>query len=349
VDLIHPNTKHHVAETLREASARRLRLLIVGGRTHMDRGNPSEVDGELWATMLDEVAAYDPAEMLAVVEAGMRVGDLRAMLAERGQEWPVDAPKDATVGGVIASGTSSFRRLRVGHVRDTVVEMELVTGDGRLIASGARTVKNVTGFDLHRLATGSLGTLGAIVQVALKLRPIPELRRRLTAEGDGWELGRRLLETVPLPAAIVAEPGRATAWLEGWHDEVEEQTAAARTVTAALAVDDDPTPFDPLALDAPVVVEAAVTPSRIAHLVADRDDWTALLGVGLVWFGLDAGAEVLRTLRVRVAEAGGTAPAIKGFGGLGDTALPAAAVHHRLKDAFDPAGILAPGRFWGGI
>ena len=163
------------------------RLLVVGGRTHMDRGNPTEVDAELWTTMLDEVVAYEPAEMLAVVEAGMRVGDLQAVLAEGGQEWPVDAHPDATVGGVIAAGVSSFAAAcELGHVRDTVVELELVRGDGRLVKSGARTVKNVTGYDLHRLATGSLGTLGVIVQVALKLRPLPQVRahahaRRATA------------------------------------------------------------------------------------------------------------------------------------------------------------------------
>ena len=349
MDLIHPHAKQDVMEALREASARRRRLLIVGGRTHMDRGNPSEVDGELWTTMLDEVAAYDPAEMLAVVEAGMRVGDLQAMLAESGQGWPVDAPHEATVGGVIASGASSFRRLRVGHVRDTVVEMELVTGDGRLVRSGARPVKNVTGFDLHRLATGSLGTLGAIVQVALKLRPLPQLRRRLTAEDDGLALGRRLLDAVPLPAAVVAEPGRVTVWLEGWRDEVEEQTVAARTVTSAIEAEDDPAPFDPLALDAPVVVEAAVPPSRIAEVVADREGWAALLGVGLVWFRLAGDGDELVALRARVAEAGGVAPAIHGPGGLGDGRLPAGNVQHRLNRSFDPAGILAPGRFWGGV
>ncbi len=224
MDLIHPHAKHDVVEALRDASAHGTRVLTVGGRTHMDRGNPSEVDAELWTTMLDEVAAYEPAEMLAVVEAGMRVGDLQTMLAEGGQEWPVDAPHDATVGGVIAAGVSSFRRLRVGHVRDTVVELELVTGDGRLIRSGARTVKNVTGYDIHRLATGSLGTLGVIVQAALKLRPLPQARRRITADGHGLELGARFLERIPLPAAIIAEPERASVWLEGWADEVEEQT-----------------------------------------------------------------------------------------------------------------------------
>jgi len=344
VDLIHPHAKHDVVDALREASAHGTRVLTVGGRTHMDRGNPCEVDAELWTTMLDEVAAYEPAEMLAVVEAGMRVGDLQTMLAEGGQGWPVDAPPDATVGGVIAAGVSSFRRLRVGHVRDTVVELELVTGDGRLIRSGARTVKNVTGYDIHRLATGSLGTLGVIVQAALKLRPLPQERRRITADGDGLELGAGFLERIPLPTAVIAEPDRARVWLEGWADEVEEQTGAARTVTSSFEVDDDPVPFDPMAIDAPVVVEAAVVPSRISELVAGRDGWTALLGIGLVWFGLPAEDEELVRLRDRVAELGGTAPVIKGPGGLGLIGLPAPEVHRRLRDAFDPAGILAPGR-----
>ena len=263
MDLIHPHAKQDVEDAVREAAAAHSRLLVVGGRTHMDRGNPTDVDAELWTTMLDEVVAYEPAEMLAVVHAGMRVGDLQAVLAEGGQEWPVDAHPDATVGGVIAAGVSSFRRLRLGHVRDTVVELELVRGDGLLVKSGARTVKNVTGYDLHRLATGSLGTLGVIVQVALKLRPLPQVRRTLTLEGDGIALGRRVLDAVPLPSAVVAEPGRARVWLEGWADEVEEQTLAARTVDPALSVDHQPAPFDPMAIEGATVVEAAVTPSRI--------------------------------------------------------------------------------------
>jgi glycolate oxidase FAD binding subunit len=349
VDLIHPHAKHDVVDAVRDATSQRHRVLVVGGRMHMDRGNPCEVDAELWTTMLDEVAAYEPAEMLAVVEAGMRVGDLQALVAEGDQEWPVDAPSDATVGGVIAAGVSSFRRLRVGHVRDTVVEIELVTGDGRLVKSGARTVKNVTGYDLHRLATGSLGTLGVIVQVAVKLRPRPQARRKLTVEGNGLELGRLLLENVPLPAAVVAEPGRVSLWLEGWPDEVDEQTEAAQRAIGGWSIEDDPQPFDVFAIEGRILVEAAVAPSRIQDLVAGRDDWTALLGVGLVWFGLPDGGESLDELRGHVAEAAGVAPVIRGAGGLGDTPIPAHAIHGRLKESFDPAGILAPGRFWGGI
>ena len=335
---------------LADASAGRRRLLVVGGRAHIDKGNPSEVDAELWTTQLDRVVAYDPAEMICVVEAGARVAELQRVLGEGGQEWPVDAPANATVGGVIAAGASSIRRLRVGHVRDTVVELELVTGDGRLVKSGARTVKNVTGYDLHRLATGSLGTLGVIVQVALKVRPLPRSRRTLVFAGDGGlGLGGAILDAVPLPAAVLASPGRVEVRLEGWAEEVEEQTAAARSLTQDLYVlEDEPFPAEPVDA-APVVAEAAVAPSRMATITSGREGWSALMGVGLVWFRLVEANGGLTELRGRVAETGGIAPVVKGEGGLGDAPPPALEVHRRLRRAFDPAGILAPGRFWAGL
>jgi glycolate oxidase FAD binding subunit len=348
MDLIHPGSKAEVAAALRSASDESRRLLLVGGRTHMDRGNPCEVDAELWTTQLDRVIQYDPAEMLVVAEAGIRVGELQRILGDGGQEWPVDAPVDATVGGVIAAGVSSPRRLRVGHVRDTVVELELVTGDGRAIRSGARTVKNVTGYDTHRLVTGSLGTLGVIVQVALKVRPLPEATRTLVyADEGGLDLGRELLRAVPEAAAVVAAPDRIEVRLEGWAAEVEELTRAARTLPVeAYLVEEASVPIRPVD-DAPVVVEAAVPPSAIDRLVDGLRDWTALIGVGLVWFRLaPADDDALRTIRERAAAAGGIAPVIRGPGGLGHVALPAPEVHARLKRSFDPAGILAPGRGW---
>jgi glycolate oxidase FAD binding subunit len=344
VDLIHPHTKAAVADALREASAGGTRVLPVGGRRHMDRGNPTEVDAELWTTMLDQVVAYDPAEMLVVVEAGMRVGDLATLLAEHQQEWPVDAPPDATVGGVIAAGVSSPRRLKVGLMRDTVAELELATGDGRLVRSGARTVKNVTGYDVHRLATGSLGTLGVIVQVALKVRPLPAATATLVSADGGVEAAQALLAAVPLPAAVVASADSVTLRLEGWPDEIDEQTEAARAV-----VDVTPAPtFEVAWPGAPIVVEAAVPPSRLGGMVSSASAWTALAGVGLAWIGA-ADEDGLAAIRETATALGGIAPVVRGPGGLGDTPPAALEVQRRLKASFDPAGILAPGRFWGGI
>jgi glycolate oxidase FAD binding subunit len=348
VDLIAPTSREEVRAALRHASARRSPTAVVGGRTHAAKGNPVEVDREVSIAGLDRLVAFDRAEMLAVAEGGMLIGDLREALAEVGQEWPADAPDDATVGGTVATAPSSPRRLRFGPLRDSVVEMELVTGDGRSVRSGARTVKSVQGYDVHRLATGSLGTLGAIVQVAVKVRPLPHARRVVIVEG-GVDAGRRLLKAVPLPASIVATAERVEVGLEGWPEEIEEQAATIAGVATVAETRDDATPTGPEAIDAPVVVEAAVPPSRLETVLDGESSFRALIGVGIAWVGLPDDGERLKSLRRRVAEAGGIAPVIRGPGGLGDAPVPALEVHRRLKAAFDPANILAPGRFWGGL
>ena len=349
MDLIGPRSVAEMREVLREASQRGRRLGIVGGRTHLDKGNRCEVDAEVSTSALDRVIAYDPAEMLAVVEAGLRIGDLRASLAGGGQEWPAHAPDDATVGGTIAVAASSPRRLRLGPLRDTLVEMDLVTGDGRLVRSGARTVKNVQGYDVHRLATGSLGTLGAIVQVALKLRPLPKARRSLVSSPGGLEAGRTLLGAVPLASAVIVTPHAVEVGIEGWPAELDDQTDVARRAVGEVETREVGRLVGPEAIGSPVVAEVAVAPSKLDGVLHGETDWRALVGVGIAWVGLPDDGRRLTALRGRVAEAGGIAPVIRGPGGLGDAPVPALDVHRRLKAAFDPAGILAPGRFWGGL
>jgi len=346
VDLIHPRTPADVAEALRDSSASGRRLLVVGGRRHLDKGNPAEVDAELWTTQLDQVVAYEPAEMLAVVQAGMRVGALAELLAENGQEWPADAPADATVGGVLASGSSSARRSKVGALRDTVTEMMLVTGDGRTVKTGARTVKNVTGYDLHRLLTGSLGTLGVITQVALKVRPSPETRRTLVVPG-GLDLATAVAAEVPLASGVLASPGSVEVLLEGWAGEVDELTGAVSGVApGATPLEGAPFPRSPWWTwpGDGTIVEAAVPPSKVGEIVDGSRSFAALAGVGLAWVATSA--EELDVLRGRVGAVGGIAPAVRGAGGLGEGPVPGHDVHRRLTASFDPAGILAPGRGW---
>jgi glycolate oxidase FAD binding subunit len=358
VDLIHPMEKLEVVHAMREATAERRRVLVVGGRTHIDKGEPCEVDAELWTTQLDALVAYEPAEMIAVVEAGMRVGDLDRILAEGGQEWPCDPPPRATVGGVIAAAANSPRRLRFGPIRDTVVEMEVVTGDGRLVKSGARTVKSVTGYDVHKLMTGSLGTLGVIVQVAVKVRPRPQARRTVRVAG-GLEVGRRLLDAVPNPTAVLATREVQELRLEGWPEEVERQVEATdRVAPVSVVTDEGPFPSERPWEASAVVAEAAVPPSRLPELLSPPfpdllgphfGSWGALLGVGIAWVGLPSSDGELDALRARARALGGIAPMVRGRGGLGGDVPPGLDVHRRLKAAFDPAGVLAPGRFWGGI
>jgi glycolate oxidase FAD binding subunit len=346
MDLIHPASRADVVDAVGDANTSARRLLVVGGRRHLDKGNPSEVDAELWTTQLDRLVSYEPAEMIAVVEAGMRVGELQRALAEGGQEWPSDAPDDATVGGVIVSGASSVRRLKVGALRDTVVEVEAVTGDGRLVRSGARTVKNVTGYDLHKAIAGSLGTLAVVVQVALKVRPLPRASRTLTFEGDP-ALASTLAASVPGAAGVLARPNAVELHLEGWPEEIDEQASIAGRVARSSA-ETDGFPLERPWEASPVIAEVAVPPSRLGAAVSG-DAWGGLAGVGLAWAGLGSANGDLDALRERVHALGGIAPVVRGPGGLGSPRIPAPEVQRRLKEAFDPNGLLAPGRGWDGI
>ena len=347
MDLIHPASRADVLDAVRDANASHRRLLAAGGRRHLDKGNPSEIDAELWTTQLDRVVSYEPAEMIAVVEAGMRVGELNRILAEGGQEWPSDAPADATVGGVIASGASSVRRLKVGALRDTVLQVEAVTGDGRLVRSGARTVKNVTGYDLHKAVAGSLGTLTVVVQLALKVRPLPRARRTLAFDGD-LSLAARLAASVPGAASVLARPNTVELHLEGWPEEVAEQGKIAGEIAHPAAEDEGGFPLERPWDKSPVVAEVAVPPSQLDALISG-ERWGALAGVGLAWVGLESANGDLDALRERVRALGGIAPAIKGPGGLGTPPTPAPDVQRRLKGALDPNGVLAPGRGWDGL
>jgi glycolate oxidase FAD binding subunit len=170
-------TQESVAEVVRAAYEARRAVSVVGGGTALGYGNPATRPGEqLELTGLNRIVDYTPRDMTILVEAGVRMADLAATLAAEGQHLPIDVPQAerATIGGVVATNWSGPRRLGYGTIRDYVIGIHAVDGRGMPFKGGGRVVKNVAGYDFCKLLTGSLGTLGVITQLALKVKPLPE-------------------------------------------------------------------------------------------------------------------------------------------------------------------------------
>jgi glycolate oxidase FAD binding subunit len=171
-----PGSKEEVAEIIKYAVAEKLAVITCGARTKIGMGLPPlRYDVALDMTRLDRTIAYDPADLTLSVEAGVPLGKLVDTLVGHNQFLPLFTPffHRATIGGTIASGVDSPLRQFYGTARDYVLGMEFVTGEGVHSKSGGTVVKNVTGYDLHKLMIGSLGTLGVITRVNFKTFPFP--------------------------------------------------------------------------------------------------------------------------------------------------------------------------------
>ena len=174
--VLHPATAEEVAEIVKTAAAEKLAIVPCGTRTKLAIGSPpSKYDVALALTRLDRVISYDPGDLTLSVEAGISLRKLADILAERRQFLPLAVPffGRTTIGGTIASGVDSPLRQFYGTARDYILGIEFVTGDGTIAKSGGRVVKNVTGFDLHKLMVGSLGTLGVLTKVNFRTFPLP--------------------------------------------------------------------------------------------------------------------------------------------------------------------------------
>ena len=180
----HPGSVEELAETLSHASSERRTVLLWGGGTHQGYGYPLSADLVVFTDGLTSFVDWEPDDLTVVVEGGMTVASLEARLATRGQSAILaEVPEAGTVGGALAAGISGYRRGRFGPTRDRILEVTLVTGDGRVVRAGGRVVKNVTGYDLARLAVGSFGRLGVIVSACLKLWPLPRASATVRATG----------------------------------------------------------------------------------------------------------------------------------------------------------------------
>ena len=214
--VIEPGNPEETASVLETAAKAGLRVIPRGGATKMDWGNPPR-DGELIVSTrrLNRVLEHAWGDMTATVEAGCTFTQLQQTLAEHGQRVALDPlwPDRATVGGILVTNDSGSLRTRFGALRDLIIGVTLALADGTLAKSGGKVVKNVAGYDLPKLATGSLGTLGIITQAIFRLHPVPPETRSLSfsshdnAAVNGLVL--KVLDSTLIPTGIQVRAGNS--------------------------------------------------------------------------------------------------------------------------------------------
>jgi glycolate oxidase FAD binding subunit len=170
-----PESGAEVAEILRFASAERLAVIPVGGKTHLHVGGPPHrYDLAIDVSGMNHVLAYEPRDLTLAVEPGITFSDLDCRLKEKRQFLPLSAADErATIGGIVATAGDSPFRYAHGTARDFLLGLEFVTGEGVAAKSGGSVVKNVTGYELHKLFIGSLGTLGVITRLNFRTFSLP--------------------------------------------------------------------------------------------------------------------------------------------------------------------------------
>lgn len=340
-----PASTEEVADALRAASADRRAVTTIGGGTRSRAGRPTAPGTTLTTAALREVVEHTPAELTATVQAGLPAVAFAERLAAAGQWWPqADIRPGSTIGGILAAAASGRGRLRHGPVRDSLLEVVLVTGDGRVVTAGGRTVKGVAGYDIPRLAVGSHGTLGVIAQVTLKLWPTPPARGWFAMEGsldERLQIAERVRAERWRPAALLLTPNRLSIDLVG----------SAADVTAPDGTAPGDAPPEPAGVGLVDIGVAPVAVGAVAREIEHRGwDYLAEFGVGVCRVAIDTAADLAAVRTLAVAH-GGHAVVVDGPDELRSdpwgTSPPGLAIMQRIKQAFDPAGILNPGRFVG--
>ena len=206
-----PTTTEEVAAVMRAAAEDGLTVVPRGAGTKLTWGNPpSRVDVVIDLLGLDRILDHTSGDLVVVTEAGVRLADLQRHVRRAGQHLALDVTTTgATVGGVVATGSSGPQRHIRGTVRDLLIGVTFVRADGRVVHAGGRVVKNVAGYDLGKLLVGSYGTLGVVTEAIFRLHPLPAARQVVRIElGTGagpsevHRLVARLVGTQTAPSAI---------------------------------------------------------------------------------------------------------------------------------------------------
>ena len=368
------------AAALAESVRERRTLRVRGAATKDYLGELGPADGVLQTTALTGVVDHVPADLTVTVRAGTRFADLQAALRTAGQHVPLDPPHAdaATVGGIVAANSNGFGRLRYGGVRHLVIGTTTALTDGTVAHSGGRVVKNVAGYDLNKLLIGSLGTLGVITEMTLRVLPLPKARAvavaRCARAADAFAIADALLRTPIRPTALVVV-GTRGGWTtvvaaEGEPTAVEramlETGRAAERSAAAVDRGDDPDPvLAPLrelpatATDGVLVraalplaaqrsfVDAAAALEAFEHCITDSGTGTVRIHLRGEEADVLLGAD---TLMAGARSVGGSArierrdETLRGRIAAWGPPPGGAFLMTRIKLAFDPLGTLEPGR-----
>jgi glycolate oxidase FAD binding subunit len=343
------------ADRIRAAAAEKKPLRLRGGGTKDFYGQA--LAGEVLDTRAYAgIVAYEPTELVITARCGTPLADLEAALRAEGQQLAFEPPHfgpGATVGGMLAAGLSGPRRQAAGSVRDFVLGVRMLDGRGDDLSFGGQVMKNVAGYDVSRPMAGSLGTLGLILEVSLKVPPLPfaEATRKLEVPEDKAIALLNHWGGKPLPISACAwTAGELYLRLSGAASAVK---AAGEAIGGERMAADDAKRFwlqmreqsHPFFGDAKPLWRLSV-PSVTPPLALPGEQLIEWSG-SLRWFSSNADA---RTVREAAAQAGGHATlfraADKSAGVFTPLAPVLARIHRNLKQAFDPAGIFNPGRMY---
>ena len=339
--LCFPVSPEQVAAALRLCSEANATMTPWGGGTAMAIGNPTrQVDIVIGLERLNLLVEHDQANLTATVQSGHRLAALQEVLARHNQFLPFDppAPARATVGGVVATNLNGPRRSCYGSVRDLVIGMKIVLASGEQIKAGGKVVKNVAGYDMCKLLVGSLGTLGIITEVTLRMTPIPETAATLIASGTlpkVQQFANELSRSKLLPSAVLllnAQASKATAlaqsdwqvavWCEGFEETVarhlRDAPALAQRIglaTAILHENDHRRFWDKMRdfpLQAGLVYRVTVPRASMAEVIQTVHNWSTAdfrpeivsdTAMGIVWISLEVNDLAAQWFAKLIAEA----------------------------------------------